>query len=76
MFAFNLPSGVTLQSIDTLFEEADEDQCQDTESEEKTERALTPAEMAEIAELLNSPEVLACRVATRESTSRMAARSI
>ena len=57
MSAFNLPPGVTPQDIDTLFEEADEEQCFDTESEEKSERALSPAEMAEIARLLSEIDV-------------------
>lgn len=57
MSAFNLPPGVTLQSIDTLFEESDEEQCLDTESEEKSERALSPAEMAVVAKLLSEIDV-------------------
>ena len=53
----NLPSNVTLQSIDTLFEESDEDQCLDTESEEKSERALSPDEMAVVTRLFSEIEV-------------------
>lgn len=56
MSGWNLPPGVTLQAIDALFEEADEEQCLDTEIEEKTERALTPDEMAAIAKLLSELE--------------------
>ena len=57
MSGYSLPPRVTLQSIDTLFEEADEDQCLDTESEEKSERALSPAEMAVVAKLLSEIDV-------------------
>jgi len=57
MSGYSLPPRVTPQSIDALFEESDEDQCLDTESEEKSERALSPAEMTEIAKLLSEIDV-------------------
>ncbi len=59
MPAFNLPPGVTIADIDRLFEDSDENQCLDTDVEDKlTEVPLTAEQIAAIMALLEEPEAL------------------
>lgn len=64
MSSWNLPPGCTLADIDALFEEADEDQCLDTEVEDQlTEvEGLSPGEIAEFWMLVVEPDAqgMAC----------------
>lgn len=49
MTAFNLPPGVSLADIERLFADADEEQCLDTEVEEKlAEVPMTAEQLAAI----------------------------
>lgn len=58
MAGWNLPPGCTLNDIDRLFENSDEEQCLDTEVEDQlTEVPLTAEQLAEIHALLNEPDV-------------------